>query len=200
VRRAGRPTETTPQQWTQAALDEIESAGVSDLAVESVARRLGVSKGGFYHHFADRRALLRAALALWEQQSVTDLAARFDAIGDPRARLHALLHHAAVEMEPTIVVKLMAADGDPDVARALARAAEGRLDLLRAIFRELGHTPATARHRALLAYTSYLGLAELRTQVPDALATAARTRAYLADVEATLLHDIPAYALGSSRG
>lgn len=174
----------------QAALDEIEAAGVQAMAVQSVARRLGVSKGGFYHHFKDRQTLLQAALALWEQQFVTDLAARFDAIADPRERLYALLHHAAVEMEPTVIVRLMAADTDPDVADALARAADGRLTLLRRTFRELGLSRARASHRAVLAYSAYLGLAQLRTQAPQALTPPAHLRSYLRDFEGTLLHDV----------
>jgi AcrR family transcriptional regulator len=190
VSRPGRPTQTTPQQWVQAALDEIEAAGVPALAVASVARRLGVTKGGFYHHFSDRRALLQAALQLWEERFVNDLTAHFDAIADPRERLHTLLHYASVELEPTVIVRLMAADADPDVAAALARAADGRLELLSRTFRELGLSRAVAAHRAVLAYSAYLGLAELRSQRPQAFATNARLRAYLRDVEATLLHDV----------
>jgi AcrR family transcriptional regulator len=190
VNRAGRPTQTTPQQWVLAALEEIEVRGVGALAVASVARRLGVSKGGFYHHFADREALLQAALELWEQRFVTDLATRFEAIGDPRERLHALLHHAAVEMEPTVIVRLMAADAEPAVAGALARAAEGRLALLRRTFRELGLSRTPAAMRAILAYSAYLGLAELRKQTPRELSSPARVRAYLRDVEAALLYDV----------
>ncbi len=163
--------------------------GVAALAVESVARRLGVSKGGFYHHFADRRALLESALELWEQRYVIDLAARFEAIGEPRERLHALLHHATVEMEPAVIIRLMAADADPAVAAALARAADGRLALLQRTFRELGLSPAAAGRRAVLTYSAYLGLAELQTQTPT-LSSPAHVRAYLRDVEAALLHDL----------
>lgn len=193
-RSAGRPTQTTPGQWAQAALDEIESAGVAALAVESVARRLGVSKGGCYHHFGDRRALLQAALALWEQRFVSDLAARFDAIVDPRERLHGLLRHAGVELEPTVIVQLMAATDDPGVAAALARASDSRLALLRRTFTDLGLTPAAARHRALLAYSAYIGLAQLRAQSPALTSTPQQVRAYIRDLEATLLWDVDGQA------
>jgi AcrR family transcriptional regulator len=163
---------------------------VAALAVESVARRLGVSKGGFYHHFTDRQALLESALELWEQRFVTDLATEFEAIRDPRERLGALFHHATVEMEPTVIVRLMAADADPAVAAALARGADGRLALLRRTFRQLGLSRATASRRAMLAYSAYLGLAELRRQAPGALTPPARVRAYLRDLESALLHDV----------
>ena len=186
---AGRPTQTTASAWVQAALDTIEQDGVRALAVESVARRLQVSKGGFYHHFADRRALLQAALTEWEVRHVDGLATRLDQIADPRARLRSLLHYAAVEIEPSVITKLMAADDHPDVAAALARAAAARLALLEQLLGELGLAPAAARNRALLAYSAYLGLAHLRSQAPERLSTPRRMNAYLRDLEAALLYD-----------
>ena len=183
---AGRPTQTTPQAWAQAALREIERSGVSALAVQSVARSLGVSKGGFYHHFADRRELLRAALALWEETFVAGLSDRFEAIADPRLRLHELLMHAAIELEPTVIVQLMAAVEDPDVSAALARAAATRLGLLATIFTQIGFGAAEARNRAVLAYSAYLGLAELRRHAADVLATPEQMRGYLALLEQAL--------------
>lgn len=184
---SGRPTLTTPQAWAQAALEEIETAGVRGLSVQSVARRLGVSKGGLYHHYSDRRSLLRAALALWEQRHVTELRARFEAIVDPRERLHRLMIYAALEMQPTVIIALMAATEDPDVAGALARAADARLALLRHVFTELGASRAVARDLAIIAYSHYLGLAQLRTHSPHLLETPARIRAHVRALETGLL-------------
>lgn len=188
--RAGRPTRTTPEAWAQAALDEIEDRGVPGLSVQAAARRLGVSKGGAYHHFSDRRDLLRAALALWEQRHVAELNERFAAIPEPRERLVGLLRYAVLEMQPTVIVQLVAASDDADVAAALARSAERRLALLERTYRELGLSPARARHRATLTYAGYLGFAQLRRQAPERLDTPARARAYLEDLVTTLLHDV----------
>ena len=187
---AGRPTLTTPEAWAAAALDEIEVAGVHGLSAQSVARRLGVSKGGLDHHFSGRRALLRAALALWEARQVTALGERFDAIADPRLRLHELLIYSGVEVQPTVIVQFMAAADDPDVAAVLARASDARLALLRRIFTQLGASPAVARHRAILAYGHYLGLAQLRRQDPGLLATPALMRAHLRQLETVLLEGV----------
>ena len=185
--RAGRPTQTSPQAWAQAALDEIEQRGVRGLSVQAVARRLGVSKGGAYHHYADRQALLIAALDLWEQEHVEDLARRFAAISDPRARLEQLLHHAVVELQPTILAQLIAAADNSDVAATLERAAAGRLSLLEITFRELGLPRGRARDRASLTYAAYLGLAQLRRQAPGRLDTSRANRSYLDDVLAVLI-------------
>src|SRR5690606_6770697 len=50
------------EDWAQAALDLIAEHGVASVAVEPLARRLGVTKGSFYWHFPSRDALLQAAL------------------------------------------------------------------------------------------------------------------------------------------
>ena len=185
--RAGRPTLTTPETWADAALEEIEHAGVRGLSAEAVARRLGVSKGGLYHHFADRRALLRAALGLWEERHVTALTARFEAIPDARTRLHELLVYAGVGIQPTVIVQLLAASDDADVAAVLRRSTAERLALLRRIFRQLGVGPAAAEHRAITTYSHFLGLAQLRAQDPALLAEPARMRAHIRVLEAGLL-------------
>jgi AcrR family transcriptional regulator len=187
---AGRPTLTSPEQWAQAALEEIEDVGVAAMSMQAVARRLGVSKGGLYHHYSDRRDLLRGALELWERRHVAELAERFAAISEPRERLHRLMIYAAVEIQPTAILKLMAACDDPDVALSLSRSAEARLALLRRIFFELGAQPAKARDLAIIAYSHYLGLAQLRTQAPGVLATPASVRAHVRTLERSLLSEI----------
>lgn len=183
----GRPTQTSPEAWVQAALDEIEQSGVPGLAVETVARRLGVSKGGFYHHFTDRRELLRAALELWRRRFVVELTAHLDAIEDPRRRLHATLRQALIELEPTVIVRLMAASEDPLVADALAAATASRIALLERIFTGLGFDRAGAANRALTTYGAYLGIAELKREDPSLLRDPDELEAYLADLETTLL-------------
>lgn len=183
----GRPTLTSPETWAETALAEIERAGVRALSAQSVARLLGVSKGGLYHHFADRRALLRAALALWEERHVTELAARFDGIEDPRERLRQVFVYAVIEMQPTIILQLLAAADDPDVAAALARSTQSRIALLRRTFTQLGATRATAEHRAIIAYSQYLGLAQLRAHAPEVLATPRHVHRHLQELEDVLL-------------
>ena len=62
----GRNQRLSADDWAQAALDMIAEQGVGSVAVEPLARRLGVTKGSFYWHFPSRDALLQAALERWE--------------------------------------------------------------------------------------------------------------------------------------
>ncbi|MFC7482438.1 hypothetical protein ACFQX7_23865 [Luedemannella flava] len=62
----------------------------------------------------------------------------------------------------------------------LARATRARLDVITTLLRRLGLPAAQARHRALLAYSAYLGHAQLAHSTPDELPTSKDARrAYL---------------------
>src|SRR5690606_41191321 len=61
-----RPARLRAEDWAVAALDVIAEQGLAAVAVEPLARRLGVTKGSFYWHFPSREALLVAALERWE--------------------------------------------------------------------------------------------------------------------------------------
>jgi len=57
--------DTGHQAWIDAGLKEMGHGGVAQVRVEVLAKRLGVTKGGFYRRFKDRRALLDALLDTW---------------------------------------------------------------------------------------------------------------------------------------
>src|SRR5260370_14402155 len=63
------------EAWEKAALKAIADRGFSGAAIEPLAKKLGVTKGSFYWHFADREALIRAALKRWEKRSTEDVIA-----------------------------------------------------------------------------------------------------------------------------
>ncbi len=67
VRQKPERTRLSAEDWEDAALSLIAEQGVGALAVEALARQLGVTKGSFYWHFRTREALLQAALERWEQ-------------------------------------------------------------------------------------------------------------------------------------
>ena len=77
------------EDWALAALDVIAEQGLAAVAVEPLARRLGVTKGSFYWHFPSREALLVAALERWEKTEQETVFGKLEAVSDPRARLRA---------------------------------------------------------------------------------------------------------------
>ena len=73
------------EDWALAALDVIAEQGLAAVAVEPLARRLGVTKGSFYWHFPSREALLVAALERWEKTEQETVFGQLEAVSDPRA-------------------------------------------------------------------------------------------------------------------
>src|ERR1700753_1513454 len=87
----------TPRRaWVQAALQALAAGGPESIRIESLAARLGVSKGGFYWHFEDRSALLEEMLDSWEQSVVGDVIAQVESEpAEPRAKLQRLFELAS---------------------------------------------------------------------------------------------------------
>ena len=151
----------TPEDWERAALAAIRDGGPEAVAVEPLARRLGVTKGSFYWHFANRDALLGAAIARWEaDQLATDPG---DGESDPEAALDHLVGKALKLVgQPSIQRRLAPhAVRDARVAATLERVGRSRVQRLEALYRRLGLTPARAKAKAVVAYATILGLEEL---------------------------------------
>ena len=67
------PTRTPRGSWIDAGLRALAAGGPDAVRIEPLARELGVTRGGFYWHFEDRRALLEEILDAWERSSVDEV-------------------------------------------------------------------------------------------------------------------------------
>jgi AcrR family transcriptional regulator len=92
--------------WIGEGLRALAAGGPDAVRIEALARTLGVTKGGFYWHFDDRRALLEEMLDTWERLSVDEVIERVEgAGGDARAKLRrlsaiALSSHEVLRVDP----------------------------------------------------------------------------------------------------
>ncbi|HEX2772809.1 MAG TPA: TetR/AcrR family transcriptional regulator [Micromonosporaceae bacterium] len=180
----------TRDDWAAAAAKALAAGGVAAVAVEPIAAQLGATKGSFYWHFANREALLRAALEHWEHQHTAVVLAEIDARGDdPLTRLRLLIKRVTEAVQEDRIALALLADADhPIVAPVLRRVTERRVRYTADLLAELGLAPDRAAQRALLAHSAYLGHAYLSYAAPEILprSRAARSR-YLDDVIATLI-------------
>src|SRR5699024_6391038 len=157
TRKAER-TRLSAEDWKNAALTLIAEEGVGALAVEALARRLGVTKGSFYWHCRNRDALLEASLELWEQHDEAEVLAKIEPIADPRLRLRALFDFVAREMPAhRIYAALLKALDYPAVLTLMARVSARRMEFLTTAYVEAGMNTAQAQHRARLTYAAYVG-------------------------------------------
>ena len=183
-----RPGRLSAEDWAQAALDQIAEQGVATVAVEPLARRLGVTKGSFYWHFPSRDALLGAALARWEAVEQETVFGQLESIADPAARLRALFQLVAHEVKSHIIYsELLKALDHPAVAPVIGRVSQRRFDYLSASFRQAGLSRTDAQHRARLAYAAYVGFLQLNLQSLQPRLPHDEYEAYVEHVMATLI-------------
>ena len=157
--RYGMANVRTPRaSWIDAALQALAAGGPQAVRVEALAARLGVSKGGFYWHFADRQALLDEALDSWEQAGTDDVIARIEGgPGDPGAKLRELF---ALAPSADFAVELAIRDWsrrDALVAARLRRIDDRRMEFLRSLFGALSSDDDDAEARTMLAYSLLIG-------------------------------------------
>lgn len=159
-------TRLSAADWEQGALDLIATHGVGAVAVESLAKQLGVTKGSFYWHFPTREALLKAAIDRWEKQSTDKFIEEVAPIADPRARLRELFRRTGHEAKSHAIYSALLRALDHPMARpVMARVSQQRMDFLVAAYRQMGMTEQTAAYRARLAYAAYVGFLQLTLQV-----------------------------------
>lgn len=174
--------------WIEAALDLIAEQGVAALAVEPLARRLGVTKGSFYWHFASRDALLEAALKRWETRDQEGLIREADRIADPRERLVDLFRRTSREMRTHVIYSaLLKALDHPSVRPVMQRLSQRRIQYLALAFRALGLGRRDALNRARLAYAAYVGFLQLILQLRLQRIDPADYDAYVEHVVDTLI-------------
>ena len=184
----------TASDWTAAALQALAGGGLAAVAVEPLAARLGATKGSFYWHFTGRDELIGATLARWEELGTEDVIAEADAEEDVITRLRELLRLVlgGVGQQPAsgaVELALQASARHPLVAPVLVRVTRRRLAYLTRLFTELGFAPSEASRRGLLAYTAYLGHAQLAHATPELVPAGEALGAYIEAVVQTLLGD-----------
>jgi AcrR family transcriptional regulator len=163
------------------------------VVVETLAERLGATKGSFYWHFSDREALIVAALELWEREHTAEVIERLREIPDPAERLRRLFELAfGGDVGGAISVALYSDAGNELVGPVLERVSRRRVEFLTEVFAELGFPRATARHRALAAYTAYVGHFQLQRAAPGVSPSGPDEARYLRHLFALLGSPTPA--------
>lgn len=160
----------TVEDWADAALDTVADHGVEAVAVERIARTLGVTKGSFYWHFANRGALLDAALRRWERQQTEDVIARAEMEHDARKRINRLFRGAdGSKRAGQLYLAFAAVGNDPLVGPVVKRVNNRRINFMVDCYLAMGLAAGEARQRAVLAYSVYLGTLQMRRDTPETI-------------------------------
>ncbi len=192
------PAMRTPRdKWVEEGLRALAAGGPDAVRVEALAKRLGVTKGGFYGAFADRDALLDAMLDAWERESTDEVLELVEAEGgDPKTRIQraGVLTFSDDRLLPIDLAVRDWARRDEAVAARLRRVDNRRMALLREMIGSFCTDPDEVEARSLLAFCVAIGEHFLVADHDG------RTRAQVVARAADLLLDrSPADARGGGR-
>ena len=152
-------TRTPRSRWIEEGLRALAAGGPDAVRVEALAHALGVTKGGFYGHFADRGALLEEMLDTWERKAIDEVLERVGRHGgDVRARLR--LAGALTFSGELLPIDLAIRDWarrDPAVAERLRRVDNRRMEYLRLLFGALCPDEGEVEARSVLAFSLVIG-------------------------------------------
>lgn len=155
------------EEWIEVARETLVGGGVEAVTVQSISRKLGVTRGGFYGYFGSRGALLRHLLQDWQDvntRALRRIAARNRR--DGRAQFRELVYMWIEDEDYSPEYDSAVRDWarrSPRVARAVLKVDHERIRLIERIFNNIGFKGLEANVRARVTYyhqVGYYALAE----------------------------------------
>jgi AcrR family transcriptional regulator len=153
------PTRTPRSAWIEEGLRALAAGGPDAVRIDSLAKALGVTRGGFYWHFKDRGALLDALLDTWERRSTDEVLERVEREGgDPRDKVRrAGMLTFSHDLLPIDLAIRDWARRDRAVAQRLRRVDNRRIAYLRALIGTFVADPEDVEARSMLAFALAIG-------------------------------------------
>jgi AcrR family transcriptional regulator len=158
----------TAQDWIDFALATLAREGFQALKADVLARKLGVSRGSFYWHFAELGAFHARVIEQWRRLATEAIIADLERYKSRAERLDALLRRA-FGRSALLEVRMRAwADDNAEAARVVAEIDRRRRGYIERLLVEAGVAPSLAATRAQLLYWAYLGAAASRSKLAGA--------------------------------
>lgn len=156
-----RPPTTDIDAWVDAAYVRFARDGLGGIRIEAVARDLGATKGSFYWHFTDRRALVDAVVARWEASETDAIILLAEQGGTAHERIERLFQAVASRRRGGEAHLYLDAERE-GVAAAVVRVTRRRIDYLAELLTEYGLPADEAERRSIISITVVLGFEQLR--------------------------------------
>lgn len=148
------------EDWLKIARTTLIKEGVSAVKIDRLAKKGGVTRGGFYYRFKSRQALLDALLADWRATNTQPLVDALLGPGPPAERFHALMRLWIEERnyKPDYDTAVRSwSRTSRKVAAAVHEADDLRIDAFKRLFMDAGYDEDEAFIRARITYFHQVG-------------------------------------------
>ncbi|NDJ78112.1 MAG: TetR/AcrR family transcriptional regulator [Chloroflexi bacterium] len=165
--------------WLEAGLEALCDGGPARLTIDGLATQLGVTKGSFYHHFANIDDFKARLLVYWEDEFTQRIIARSEEAVAASSEREVAASSDEAERDPVAIMDRIAylalergndpevairawAQYDADAQAVLERVDERRLSYGQALFTAITGDPDRALVQVQLLYTMLIGSDYLR--------------------------------------
>ena len=148
-----------PDKWLDVAIRTLIEEGIDAVKIDRIATKLSITRGSFYHHFKNRRDLLRSVLDHYVQTNQTNFVAMLPTLrGTPKDKLWTLWAATASRefRDYDWAVRLWGMR-DAEVAKVLHQIDVKRMEVMIGLFMQMGFNEDESWIRAALAYHGSLG-------------------------------------------
>ncbi|WP_423916368.1 TetR family transcriptional regulator [Candidatus Poriferisodalis sp.] len=155
--------------WVKTALETLVADGIGAVKVLPLAKKLGVTRGSFYWHFENRKALLARLLEVWEETNSGTIIAAATLEGGIIERYIALMRCwlSMERFDPHLEVAVRHwGRSNPELWERLRAADERRIKAFVAMLSPEVPDPTMALNRARTMYYLQMGWYELEVEVP----------------------------------
>jgi AcrR family transcriptional regulator len=156
-----KPGPLDAQAWIAGALEALAERGIDAVRVEPLAKALAVTKGSFYWHFTDRRALIEAMLSQWSEGRIAAIREQAAQAPEPALALRKLVElytkrSNARGLAIELAIRALARN-DAGAAFAVQAVDAERLRHVASLFVRLGYGSREAEARAVMVYAYLFG-------------------------------------------
>lgn len=158
------------EAWIAAGREALIREGVAGVEIGKLARRLKITRGGFYWFFDSRQALLRQLLADWRRMNTEAFKAVLrdaghNGVAEFRALVDVWVNEGRYDPKWDAAVRDWARTS-PSVARTVQRVDSERIDIIKQIFVDMGCDETSALVRARITYFHQVGYYTLGVKAP----------------------------------
>ena len=147
-----------PEAWVDAAYAAFATGGVAAVRVDTLAKKLGITRGSFYWHFKNRSALLRAVIDKWAALDTdATITANEDAGGTAQERLLRLLRTCASDDGALEIGMRAWAKEDDSATQRIEQIDDQRIAYMTQLCVSCGIPEREAKRRSRVGYLAWLG-------------------------------------------
>lgn len=175
------PARLAASDWVASALEVLKVGGLEAVQITALAKRMGVTRGSFYWHFADREDLLNALVAEWRARNTGVMV---EAIREVETLADGILALFSVWVDHTRFDSLLDqavrdwARHDEALRKTVTDEDDARVGAIARFFERFGYEPAEAFIRARVIYFTQISYYALRVEEREDLT---RRMGYLAE-------------------